>query len=160
MLEDRAHDLDVEDPGDVGEVVLAGRLRRVAIKDQDNDLRFNCKSDFVLLDVDADGRFATGTGSHEQRKQDEPFLVGGEGWVAKIPGIPGAAIEFTRTKEPPPRTPRKWRKIGVVSSNYRPAPPTDSLDVLRKRFEAEENLVYAKRYPTANLIGQVGTDAS
>lgn len=146
-----------------GEVEIAGRLRTVALRDGNNDLRFDDPAtDWVFLDVDGDGRLETSTTAHEALHNGAVVRIADRGYTINVTDPTGAAVEFTETAEPPPARPRRWKPQGVLSSDYRPAPPSETLEELTERFREERDAKkpYAERYSTVDLIGRVGTESS
>ncbi len=146
-----------------GEVVLGGRLRAVALVDDNSDLRFDDpKRDKLFLDVDGDGSFATATNSHERIGIGEAFRLGEEAWRAEVPSPSGTVVRFVRIDEAaaPSAAPRTWPRVGVPTAGVKPSPPAESLEALTKRIEAERELAYADRYRTVNDVGRVGTQAA
>ncbi|MHC5009481.1 MAG: HEAT repeat domain-containing protein [Planctomycetota bacterium] len=142
-----------------GEVVLAGRLRVVALVDRNADLRFDDAAvDRLYVDVDGNGAFTTTTDSHELITPGTPFRVGDEGWQADVLSASGRSVRFTRLRETPAAAPRTWRPTGMPTAGGTQTPPAESFDELRERLEAEKALPYAQRYATVQLIGRVGTD--
>ena len=144
-----------------GTVELGGRLRFVALADHSFDAAFDdAARDRIYLDLDGDGVFQVAGDAPEQIKADTPFRVGAEGWTAHVTSASGHAVEFRRTKQVPPEGPRAWIDVAPPTAGIRLAPPAESFEVLRKRFEDERGKPYAERFATVGLLGAVGTRES
>ncbi len=141
-----------------GTVVLGGRLRLIALTDHSFDVCFDdVQRDKLWLDLDGDGVFQSTADAPERVLPGVPFRVGEEGWVARVTSKSGLAVEFKRAATVPPAKQRTWPDSNVPTAGITRAPPAESFDVLRKRYEAEKEKVYAERYGTVNLLGNVGT---
>lgn len=143
-----------------GYVVLAGRLRLVALTDGRANLRFNePEYDTLYVDIDGDGEVGSTSQPYERLKLGEPFRVGDEGWIATVPTASGRVVEFERADKVPPAHERTWKRRSTMKPGAKQSPPSESLDVLAKRFEQERNAnPISKRYATIQQMGRVGSD--
>ncbi len=144
-----------------GRVVLGGRLRLVALLDDRADLRFDDpERAHLFVDVDGNGRFTTGSDSHEEVGLGKPFRVRGEGWKAEVLSPSGRTVRFVRVDEVPPARPRRWPRVGFPRAGAPETPPTESWDALKALFEQERGKPYANRYATIQKIGRLGTQGA
>jgi HEAT repeat protein len=94
----------------LGTVVLGGMLRRLALRDGSQTLRFDgTGKPRLLLDLDGDGRVDDDEKSPEWVEPGAPFRVLDEGWSFRVPSPGGRAVEFTRLPEAPPAPQRPWK---------------------------------------------------
>jgi HEAT repeat protein len=140
-----------------GEVVIAGRLRRIALVDENSDLCFDdIERDVFYVDLDGDGAFASGHGTHEHFHFDAPVNLGGLGFDVRISDPAGAALEFHPTAEVPEPLPKRWRTTSYAKPGRTQTPPPEDLATLLSRFEAEREKPYLERQRTVASIGRTG----
>jgi HEAT repeat protein len=143
-----------------GEVVLGGMLRKVALRDESESLRFDgTGKPSLLLDVDGDGVLEERKGSHEWIQPGKPFRVHDEGWTFRVPSPSGAAVEFTRLPEAPPEAPRRWVAEDRPSRWEKPTPPARTMDELTRAYQAlRRDPEYDAVTPILREAGQHGTE--
>jgi HEAT repeat protein len=141
-----------------GSVVLAGRLRSVALVDRNADLRFDDPAtDRLYVDVDGDGQLASAEGSHEIVAPGAPFRIADSGFVAVVASPSGREVRFTPAA-PPPALPRAWTPVmQAPAAGVALTPPAETFDALKARIQAEMDLAYAQRQAAVALLGQLGT---
>ena len=140
-----------------GEVVLAGRLRRIALVDENADLRFDdAKRDVFYVDVDGDETFASGHGTHEHFHFGSPINVGGLGFDVRIADAVGSGLDFYPVAEIPEPQPRSWKTTRYAGPGREQTPPSDDLATLLERFREETGKTYSERTSTIAAIGRTG----
>lgn len=140
-----------------GEAVIAGRLRRVALVDETSDLRFDdAQRDVYYVDLDGDGTFAAGHGTHEHFHFGAPVNLAGRGFEVRLADAVGSALELHPVAEVPEPLPRRWKTTRYAGPGREQAPPTEDLATLTARFREEVGKTYTERYQTVNAIGRTG----
>ncbi|MCU0725294.1 MAG: HEAT repeat domain-containing protein, partial [Planctomycetes bacterium] len=146
-----------------GAVVLAGRLRAVALTDGDGDLDFSGAGDGLLLDVDGDTELGRGIPSPDRIVPGKPFRLLDRAWVARIEDAGRVTFDPVEGEPPPPIV--AWPRFGTpargVAAGGETAPLADLLREYRAAGErdAKQNATtYNERQQVLNRIGRVGTD--
>lgn len=134
----------------VGTVVLAGRLRRIALSDHDGDLLFTAK-DHLYVDVDGDGEL-------DEIKPGRPVRMGDRGFVASIADPRGGAVEFAKAPAPPPPAPRKWVPLSMWRRSRRASKPSETLAELKRSYAALDSQQFTGRYDLVDKVGRVQSD--
>jgi HEAT repeat protein len=122
-----------------GEVVLAGRLRRVLSLDGDGDLLFDGETgDGLYLDVDGDTEITRTNPSGEKILPGRTFVMGGHAYRAEV--TKSGQVRFQEMEEVPPSRleDRPWPRGGVPSRGAKAPGATKSLGDLRRDYEAAE----------------------
>ncbi len=141
----------------LGTVVLAGRLRPVAITDGSFDASFEDERDTIYVDLDGDGVIGSVGTRAERIPRGKPFRVGTETWIATVPSRTGRVVEFQRSDEVVevdelPAWPTPTRR----TAGEAPVPPTESVADLLRRFVAERGKPFGERTATISLLGRTG----
>jgi len=136
----------------LGNVVLAGRRRQVALSDHDGDLLFDDK-DHLYVDVDGDGVF-------DEIKPGRPARIGDAGFVATIVDPKGGAVEFRMSPTVPPAPPRKWTDFRLAGPRRAAAKPKESLEELKRAFAKLDAKLAYQYYTVINKIGTLQSDAA
>ena len=138
-----------------GAVVLAGRLRRVALGDADGNLRFDRPDlDPLFVDLDGDGRL----GPHEEIRAGVAFALQGTGYLARVPDASGARVLFRAIADVPPPPRRPWKAARRATPGRTARGRGDLAAMTAKyRTEAEANNPGWVRLRLAYDIGHVGT---
>lgn len=121
-----------------GEVVLAGRLRTVALEGAR-----------VLLDLDGDGALNTAS---ETLAASEPFRIWGRVFEARVSG---QAVEFYPSSADPAPREAAWTPLRLNPYRLAKKDPSASLEDLITRFREEAGLDYSKRLPTLRAIAAI-----
>ena len=122
-----------------GEVVLAGRLRTVAID----------AGGRLLLDFDGDGAL---NATAESVADGDAFRL--QGLVFEV-RVTGDVVEFHRSEaEPTPRA-AAWMPLRLNAYGLAKKEPGVSLDALLSRYREEAGLAYAQRLPTLRAIAAI-----
>jgi HEAT repeat protein len=142
-----------------GRVVLAGRVRQLAVVDANANLRFDDEGeDYLYLDVDGDGALREGRGSYEAFPVGTPIRLGADGWVAAIPDEVATTVEFLRMSSPPAARPRRWVPEPEGETELGATPPAESFAALKARYERELLRAPDAAAGTLALIGSTGTE--
>ncbi|MDA1194860.1 MAG: HEAT repeat domain-containing protein [Planctomycetota bacterium] len=145
----------------LGNVVLGGRLRPVALTDHSFDAAFDdAERDRIYVDLDGNGRIDALGEASERVLPGEPFRVGDEGWTAHVVSRSGHAVEFRRAQSVPPARSRGWEDTTAPAAGVLRSKPDVPWKELIERYEAERKQTYAERTATIQLIGDCGTDES
>lgn len=151
----------VPDGHRAGTVVLAGRVRRVALADRNADLRFDdAERDRLYLDLDGDGLLNVAETGHERIEPGQPVRVGAQGWIAEVASPSGRRVRFRRAASTPPPRPRTWMALTAPAAGVTPAAPTEPYEEVVKRLEAEAALPYAQRAATIALLGRFSSEGA
>lgn len=141
-----------------GLAVLGGRLRRVALVDRNQDARFDDpQHDRLYVDLDGDGEIEVRGGASEEVRLGEPFRVGEEGWVARVPAPSGRRVDFEPVAPAPPPRPRAWPEEPVPPAPTPRTPPPEDFATLRARFVGERGRPTAERLGTVARLGDLGS---
>ncbi|MHC4579662.1 MAG: HEAT repeat domain-containing protein, partial [Planctomycetota bacterium] len=133
-----------------GSVVLAGRVRPVALADGNADLRYDdLRHDRLFLDLDGDGKL---DGSKEKLSLAAPFFVGGRAYVATVAAPDGSVVEFRAGQGTPPPRKSTWTRLTLPPYPHLASPPSTSLAELKDRFAKERPRAQAQRLPTVRAI--------
>ncbi|MHC4550674.1 MAG: HEAT repeat domain-containing protein [Planctomycetota bacterium] len=147
-----------------GTVVLAGRVRPLALYDRDGDLRFDGPDDRFLLDLDGDGRLDRRDDSAERIVPGEPFRLRDHGYVAELVGPSAPRVLFRRVAEAPRPPPRDWTRLPTPPAGVAAHPPEVALATLKARHKSARSA--GKKTPAASTrrqadalraIGNVGS---
>lgn len=130
-----------------GDLVLAGRLRRVALYDASGDLRFDRPDkDACFLDIDGDGRLDRSENSPERVFPGEPFSILGAGYVLKRAAGTAGSVQVTSSAEVPTPRPREWKRKELEPPAGRRAPGGhQSLAQIKKRYKTLRKLERNKK---------------
>ena len=141
-----------------GRVVVGGRLRAIALKDMDGDLRFDGPTDAVYIDLDGNGLFEITGDAPEKVTPGTPFRAGEEGFRLHTVDPTGAVVELEEVRPAPAARPRTWPTQRISAGPYTRAVSTKPFDTLKDTFEAEADKPYAARYTTVSQMGMHGTE--
>ncbi len=146
-----------------GEVVLAGRLRAVALFDANGDFAFTGATDGLLLDVDGDGALDQRQPSRDRIAPGTPFGLPDGGWTARVDG--GGRVVFAPAAGPPPPPVVAWAKFGTpargVSGGGEKTPVADLLreyQAAGERDAKQSATAFNERQQVLSRLGRVGTD--
>ncbi len=144
-----------------GSVVLAGRVRFLALTDGNYDMCLNDpKRDSIFIDLNGDRRINVRGALSERVTAGEAFRVGSEGWIASVPRRSGLVVTFKRAATVPSAPERAWVDTSIPKAGVKRTKPNSSLDELKIKFAAETKAPANARMQIVTEIGALGTQAA
>ncbi len=142
-----------------GRVVVAGRVREIALVDGNANLLFDdCGADVLWIDVDGDARITWAFDSHERFVVGETIPLGGGGWMASVLDPSGATVELGEFARSAPSRPRVWRPSPRPAHPELDAVPRDERAALQLGYDYE--LARSQpQGPTRELMRRAAKDA-
>ncbi len=142
-----------------GEVELGGRLRLVALLDDNADLRFDDpERDHAYVDLDGDGTLRATASSHERVRIGEPFRIGEAAWRLEVASPSGSRVRFVPVDGADAPAGRRWQRARPPKAGQARKPPAEPLELLLERLDKERFEPSGKRLDTIRKLGRYADD--
>ncbi len=121
-----------------GEVVLAGRIRKVVLSDGDHDLLFETpEQDRLYLDLDGDTEVRASSSGHEMIEPGKPFRLGNFGFIARLSRH--GEVTFEAAARTPAPDEASWPRINTVAAGRRVTGHVATFAELKKQYAQAED---------------------